>query len=197
MNKSTNLVVIIFVILFGLAFVLGAKSGILSTFGQTEKVFAAGTEEKFEYLSVQNTNSCGMQPTGLEAFSEDDSIQGSCCGAMDLHRYQEQVEGLKEYSEYDVVPEDPYDISVSLANALFEYQENITLNEEQQEVYDFAMELSHEGGPCCCRCWRWSAFEGQAKYLITENNFSAEQIAEVWDLEDGCGGSGHAIEEGH
>ena len=35
------------------------------------------------------------------------------------------------------------------------------------------------------------SFEGQAKYLITEYGFNAEQIAEVWDLEDGCGGTEH------
>mgnify|MGYP001602013669 CR=1 FL=1 len=40
--------------------------------------------------------------------------------------------------------------------------------------------------------WDWYAFEGLAKYLITEHDFTAGQIAEVWDLEDGCGGAGHA-----
>ena len=28
--------------------------------------------------------------------------------------------------------------------------------------------------------------------LIVNENFSAEKIAEVWDLSDACGGSGHA-----
>ena len=41
------------------------------------------------------------------------------------------------------------------------------------------------------RCWRWNAFEGQAKFLITELHWSAQEVAELWDLEDGCGGSGH------
>jgi hypothetical protein len=53
------------------------------------------------------------------------------------------------------------------------------------------MDMSHEGGPCCCKCWRWTAFEGQAKYLIVEKGFTAEQVASIWDLEDGCGGAGH------
>ena len=53
------------------------------------------------------------------------------------------------------------------------------------------MKLSEEGGPCCCRCWRWTTFEGQAKFLIARREFDAEAIAEIWDLEDGCGGSSH------
>ena len=156
--------------------------------------FAAGSREAFDYLS--NTKSktssfCGLQPESVDSFSDNDSIQGSCCGAMDFHRYREQVGGLKKYKDISQIPEDPYNIPVALAKKLFEYQKTIVLTPKQQETYDKAMELSHEGGPCCCKCWRWTAFEGQAKYLITELNFTAEQIAEIWDLEDGCGGSGH------
>ena len=157
-------------------------------------VLIAGSVEKFNFLASQNSNKCGMVMENFEANIEGERIQGSCCGVMDLHRYQEQVEGLKKFSDISVVPQDPYDIPVSLAKGLFEYQKNITLNEEQQKIYDEAIKLSHEGGPCCCKCWRWTAFEGQAKYLITNEGFNAEQIAELWDLEDGCGGSGHATE---
>ena len=122
---------------------------------------------------------------------DDARIQGSCCGAMDLHKYQEQVEGLKKYSDTPQIPEDPYDVPVSLAKQLFEYQKTIQLTADQQAIYDQAMKLSDEGGPCCCRCWRWVAFEGQAKYLLTQKNWTSQQIAELWNLEDGCGGSGH------
>ena len=122
---------------------------------------------------------------------DDARIQGSCCSRMDLHKYQEQVEGLKKYADIPQIPEDPYDVPVSLAKQLFEYQKTIQLTTDQQAVYDEAAKLSAEGGPCCCRCWRWTAFEGQAKYLITERDWSAEQTAELWNLEDGCGGSGH------
>ena len=118
-------------------------------------------------------------------------IQGSCCSAMDFHRYQEQVEGLKQYANIPQIPNDPYDVPVKLAKQLFEYQKTIQLTPNQQAIYDQAMQISEEGGPCCCRCWRWTAFEGQAKYLISELNWSAQQVAELWDLEDGCGGSGH------
>lgn len=110
---------------------------------------------------------------------------------MDLHRYQEQVEGLKKYTAIPQTPSDPYDVRVKLAKQLFEYQKTIQLTPDQQAIYDEAMQISEDGGPCCCRCWRWFAFEGQAKYLITELDWSAQQVAELWDLEDGCGGPGH------
>ena len=72
------------------------------------------------------------------------------------------------------------------------YDKNIVLSTQQQKVHDDAMKMSSEGGPCCCKCWRWAAFEGQAKYLITEYNLDEKQIVHVWDMEDGCGGKGHA-----
>lgn len=161
---------------------------------EVKPTFAAGSQEAFAYLSTTKSSTssfCGLQPQTVDGFSDKDNIQGACCGAMDFHRYQEQVEGLKQYQNISQIPEDPYNIPVSLAKTLFGYQQSILLTEEQQKIYDQAMEMSHEGGPCCCKCWRWTAFEGQAKYLITEHNFTAEQIAKVWDLEDGCGGSGH------
>ena len=110
---------------------------------------------------------------------------------MDFHKYQEQVEGLKKYSDVPQIPADPYDVPVSLAKQLFDYQKTIQLTADQQTIYDKAAKLSEEGGPCCCRCWRWMAFEGQAKYLITQKNWTSQQIAELWNLEDGCGGAGH------
>jgi hypothetical protein len=147
-------------------------------------------EERFEVLSNTRTSLCAG-PAFIDGKSDDERLQGACCSAMDFHRYEEQVEGLKKYAEFDAIPPDPYDIPVPLANRLLNYQKTIVLAPEQQKIYDEAVRLSHEGGPCCCKCWRWYAFEGLAKYLITEHGFGAEQIAEVWDLEDGCGGSGH------
>lgn len=146
-------------------------------------------EAKFAQLSNAKTNFCAG-PDILDQVNAD-RLQGSCCSAMDFHRYKEQVEGLKKYSYIKKIPEDPYDIPKELANELLDYQKDIKLDSEQQAIYDEAVSISNEGGPCCCKCWRWYAFEGLAKYLIMEHNFSAEQIAEIWDLEDGCGGSGH------
>ncbi|GIU68182.1 MAG: hypothetical protein KatS3mg001_032 [Candidatus Pacearchaeota archaeon] len=159
-------------------------------------------EAKFKVLSEARTNFC----VGPDVFDRVDTekLQGSCCSAMDFHRYKEQIEGLaniKEKNSYigrdlELIPDDPYDISRELADKLLQYQKTIQLSQEQQKIYEEAMKLSHEGGPCCCKCWRWYAFEGQAKKLIRDYGFTSEQIAELWDLEDGCGGSGHMHVEG-
>lgn len=179
------------------AFDFGRKNSSSSTSSSGAVALAAGSLEKFQYLSEERSSTCGLQPVSVEDYSDEQRIQGSCCSAMDLHRYQEQVEGLRQYSHIPQIPEDPYDISALLAKELFGYQKSITLSSEQQKIYDQAMELSHEGGPCCCKCWRWHAFEGQAKYLITQYNWNSQQIADLWDLQDGCGGAGHTHGEGH
>jgi len=51
------------------------------------------------------------------------------------------------------------------------------------------MDHSEEKGPCCCQCWRWKMYGGLAKYLIRERHFTGEQVTEIWNLSDGCGGS--------
>lgn len=147
-------------------------------------------ESEFAMLSNAGTNFCAKADF-INNKQDNERLQGSCCSKMDFHRYSEQVDGLKKYSDIDKIPSDPYDIPVLLAKELLGYQKNIKLTEEQQAIYDEAMKMSHEKGPCCCKCWRWDAFEGLAKYLIAEHNFNAQQIAEVWDLADGCGGKGH------
>ena len=147
-------------------------------------------KSKFALLSSAKTNFCAKADF-IASKSDDERLQGSCCSKMDFHRYTEQVEGLKKYSNINQIPSDPYDIPVSLAKELLEYKKTIKLTSEQQVIYDEAMQMSHEHGPCCCKCWRWDAFEGLAKYLITEHSFNAQQIAEIWNLADGCGGKGH------
>lgn len=201
MNKNASLGIITSVFLLVFSFFLGTKGTLYfasqdKTRQESSDLFpsaqaATGSKEAFDYLS-ENTNSfCGMTPQTVDSYSDNQNIQGACCGEMDFHRYQEQAEGLKKYSDISQIPEDPYNIPVSLAKELFGYQKSIVLTEKQQKIYDKAMAISAEGGPCCCRCWRFTAFEGQAKYLITKHNFKAEQIAYVWDLEDGCGGADH------
>ena len=55
------------------------------------------------------------------------------------------------------------------------------------------MAHSDEGGPCCCQFWRWEMYGGMATCLLTERGFTGEQIAEIWDLSDGCGeGENHS-----
>ena len=108
---------------------------------------------------------------------------------MNLRHYLEQVRGLQQYATVVELPADPYDISVSLAKRLNSYDTSISLTNGQQVTYDRAVKMADEHGPCCCHCWRWTAFEGQAKYLITRRGYSSRRIAEVWNLEDGCGGA--------
>ncbi len=107
---------------------------------------------------------------------------------MDYTTYVQQLAGLKRYNTVAQIPADPYDIPVSLAKQLVAYDASITLGPSEQGVYESAVRLSHEHGPCCCHCWRWTAFEGQARFLIHSRHYDAHQIATIWNLEDGCGG---------
>jgi hypothetical protein len=59
---------------------------------------------------------------------------------------------------------------------------------QQQATYDQAMSMSREKGPCCCHCWRWTAFRGMSKYLIVHASWSAPQVALLIDDVQGCGG---------
>ena len=160
----------------------------------TDEVLAA----KFEYLSSNGNSSCsGNFKDSIVAMPDDIRLQGSCCSAMNLHRYTEQVEGLKKFKEetgqnISEIPNDPYDIEAKLAKKLLPYYD-LELTEEEQKAYDYAMENSDEKGPCCCKCWRWFVYGGLGKYLIREKGFTGEQITEVWNLSDGCGGEGDHV----
>lgn len=145
---------------------------------------------KFDYLSQNGNSSCSASfkesiptlPTGAR-------LQGSCCSPMNLHRYTEQVEGLQKYSHVPEIPPDPYDIEVGLAQNLLSYYD-VELTPDEQKAYDYAMINSREKGPCCCKCWRWYVYGGLGKLLIKNYGFSGEQVTEVWNLSDGCGGEG-------
>lgn len=149
------------------------------------------SDEKFDYLVAQTSNNCGLQRNVVFNYPDEQRIQGSCCNKMDHHAYVEQIEGLKKYKDVSIIPTDPYDISASEAKQLFTYLEEVKLTSEQQNVYNQAMKKSSEGGPCCCKCWHWDAYEGLAKKLIVDYGWNSDQVAEVWDLSDACGGAGH------
>lgn len=145
---------------------------------------------RFEFLSANGNSNCSASFMKAIATMEADArLQGSCCSPMDFHRYGEQIEGLKAFAEVELIPADPYDIPAPLAARLMEFYE-APLSPQQQSAYDYAMENSNEGGPCCCRCWRWVTYGGLAKHLIRDKGFGGEQIARIWDLSDGCGGEG-------
>ena len=149
---------------------------------------APGKQARFAALSRASSNQCGLLASGIDRVARGARLQGSCCSPMDFHRYAEQVERLGRYAVVPEIPRDPYDIPVALAKRLLSYEQTIKLSSEQQATFDRAMELEDRHGPCCCRCWRWNAFSGQAKYLIARRDYEAKEIANVWVLEDGCGG---------
>jgi hypothetical protein len=151
---------------------------------------ARGTlEQRFALLQQRHTNKCSLSSVDLDKIAVHGRLQGSCCKAMVFSRYTRQVTGLRTYAAVSEIPADPYDIPVSLAKRLIGFSDSIMLSGSQQAVYDRAVKLSDEHGPCCCHCWRWKAFQGQAKALVARSNYTASQVAAVWNLEDGCGGA--------
>lgn len=171
--------------LIGGSFFLLGSSKSLDSFTGTPQALAA----KFEYLSLNGNSSCSSSfADSISKLTDDERIQGSCCSPMSIHRYSEQVAGLQKYKDIPEIPPDPYDIEAGLAKKLLTYYDDLALTEEEQKVYDYAMEHSNEKGPCCCKCWRWYIYGGLGKYLIRHYGFSGEQLTEVWNLSDGCGG---------
>jgi hypothetical protein len=150
-------------------------------------ISGASLTRRFALLERRHSSQCGLRSQALRTLPQTGRLQGSCCRRMDYHRYVKQIEGLKAYAGMADIPRDPYDVSVLLARRLISYR-NIGLTPAQEGVYRRAVQMSHEHGPCCCRCWRWYAFRGQARQLIARHNWGARQVASLWDLEDGCGG---------
>jgi hypothetical protein len=147
--------------------------------------------DRFAVLSRAHSNRCGMPASALDAMAPGARLQGACCFPMDYRSYVNQVRALeRRYADVEVIPKDPYDIPITLAKRLIGY-ESIELTAAQQRTYEEAKPLSSTKGPCCCPCWRWTAFSGQAKYLITRRHYTAQQIADVWSAEEGCGGPSH------
>lgn len=170
---------------------------------------------QFDYLSKNGNSSCSSRfRDSIASMSDDARLQGSCCSPMSIHRYTEQVLGLQKFKSVvgqniDKIPNDPYDIETRLAKELMSYYD-MELTPEEQKAYDYAMQNSSEKGPCCCKCWRWYVYGGLGKYLIKNHGFTpleartsgtaiahgdlpltgftGEQVTEVWNLSDGCGG---------
>ncbi|HEX8012133.1 MAG TPA: hypothetical protein VF814_14550 [Casimicrobiaceae bacterium] len=148
---------------------------------------------KFDALRKNGNSSCSASfMQSIDRMPETARLQGSCCSPMNMHRYSEQVEGLKKYKDVSDIPADPYDIEAGLAKKLKASYE-VQLGPEEQKAYDYAMANSKERGPCCCKCWRWFVYGGLGKVLIQKYHFTGEQVTEVWNLSDGCGGPGDHV----
>jgi hypothetical protein len=147
--------------------------------------------KRFDFLSKNGNSSCsGNFLASIPAMPDSTRLQGSCCGPMALHRYREQIEGLKDFSHIAEIPRDPYDIEAGLAKQLLAAYD-IKLTDGQQRAYDAAMVQSSEKGPCCCPCWRWNVYGGLGKLLIRDHGFDGNGVARIWDLSHGCGGDAH------
>lgn len=147
--------------------------------------------KRFEDLSQNGNSSCSLEfMESIATMPPMARLKGSCCSPMALHRYSEQIEGLKRYRELAIIPTDPYDVDAALAQKLL-VGYDLPLSPAEQQAYDYAMQHSEEKGPCCCQCWRWHVFGGLAKLLIREHGFTGEQVTKVWNLSDGCGGESH------
>ena len=146
------------------------------------------TTERFDYLSTHGNSTCSTAfMNSIATMPVMARLQGSCCSPMSLKRYARQVEGLKKLSAFAEIPADPYDIPAGLAQkATASY--DLELTPDEQKAYDYAMANSEEKGPCCCKCWRWHVYGGLAKLLIREHHFTGEQVTEVWNVSNGCGG---------
>lgn len=171
-----------------IVFLLNVKGKVTTQNSVKDSHFA-----KFEFLSTNGNSSCSPAFTNsIATMPHTQRLQGSCCGPMSWHRYHEQVEGLQKYKDITLIPTDPYDIEAGLAKQLQGYYD-FQLTPEGQTAYDFAMENSDEKGPCCCKCWRWYVYGGLGKLLIKDYGFTGEQLTEVWNFSDGCGGEGEHV----
>ncbi len=119
-------------------------------------------------------------------------LGGQCCGVLrDVDAYTSQLQALNAFTRArgieDLVPPDPYDIPVDAAKRFIGDDQRITLDADRQKTYDAAMAMSHHGGPCCCKCWKWFMMSGVAKRALVERGLSAEELAQLWDLSSSCG----------
>ena len=199
MGKNVFIVIIVFIILFIGYFTFFSKKSIFNLsppISEKEKseIFPdTALAAKFDYLSKNGNSACSLSfYESIPSMTDDARLQGSCCSPMSPHRYLEQITGLKKYTNISEIPSDPYNIEVGLAKKLISYYDG-ELTQKEQMAYDFAMENSDEKGPCCCKCWRWYVYGGLAKLLIKNYNFNGEQITEIWNLSDGCGGEGDHV----
>lgn len=173
----------------GLALRSGGGDGAERGPGVTDAAHVSAHDARFAALSGARTNSCGLGAGGLRRMEDGMRLQGSCCFPMDRAHYEQQLHEFGRYRSAGVVPRDPYDVPVKMAKRLLTYRD-IPLDRRQQAAYDRATELSDLGGPCCCPCWRWETFKGQAHFLLARRDWSAAEVARLWEAEEGCGGPG-------
>lgn len=152
-------------------------------------------KQTFVKLASAHTDVCqdmGDKPAidmYMDNLPSGSRMQGSCCSPMDMKKYVSQINGLKKYANIPQIPSDPYDISKVSAMQMLGYYNDIQLTPAQQAIYNKAQKMTNDHGWCCCQCWAWYTHAGLAKFLISQHNYTAQQVADITNLEDCCGGA--------
>lgn len=153
----------------------------------------AALKKQLEFLSKNGNVECSVKfEASIATMPADARLQGSCCAPMDEARYLQQIKGIRKYADISEVPPDPYDIPAGMAQKLMPYY-NLHLNRREKTAYDYAMAHSDMQGPCCCKCWRWRMYGGLGKFLIREHQFTGQQLVDLWNIAQGCGGPSGTI----
>jgi len=157
-----------------------------------ELLVSPDIEQRFIMLSQASTDSCsniGNRPAisaDMTHLPPNSYLQGSCCSLMDRTHYEQQITALKAYATISQIPTDTYNVPVSLAKTLLQYDQSMQLTPAQQATYNQAATMTDDHGWCCCQCWAWYVHAGLAKYLIATQHFSAAQVTAVINAEDYC-----------
>jgi len=206
LNKKTLVIIFLVVLLAGLFFFqknevkanpLEEKYNSLNSptakklfYDQSEKLTKEVPERLIEL--DEKTIGCFGPSSIMQMGNDADNLGGQCCGTLkNIKSYDIQIKVLSDFIEengnIEVIPRDPYDMSIEHAKQLTSFDKDIVLSAEQENVYNEAISMSHHGGPCCCKCWKWYVMSGLAKKLIVDYNWNEHQIAELWDLSSSCG----------
>jgi hypothetical protein len=160
-----------------------------------ELLVSSDLQQRFSVLSKASTDSCSnignraAISADMAHMAQESYLQGSCCSPMDRTQYEQQIQALKAYATISQIPTDPYNVPVSLAKTLLQYDQSMHVTPAQQATYRQAATMTNDHGWCCCQCWAWYVHSGLAKYLIVAQHFSAAQVAAVINEEDCCGGA--------
>jgi len=177
--------------LFGLPVLAGISLASYALDGRIGRAQEGQTlQQRFDYLSTHGNSNCSDAfRDSISSMADSARLQGSCCSPMDFNTYVRQVTALRSYHGVAEIPNDPYDISAKLAKQLLSFDKTIVLSAARQAVLDDTVPRTDEKGYCCCPCWRWNTYEGLSKYLVQNYGFTADQIVDVLNNSDGCGGA--------
>lgn len=177
-----------------IAFIAAIVIALAFLTGHTATAQSSPEFAQFTTLSHATTDQCAYLGDKAAIYNDVDSqpngtyFQGSCCSPMDWNHYQQQIAGLKNYSNISAVPQNPYNVSVGQIKQMLGYYDSIVLTQSQNATFNQAASLTNDKSWCCCQCWAWYAHAGLAKYMIKNYNYNVSQVVTLINLEDCCGG---------